>query len=187
MNQSEIEAVAQEFETAHARGEYFPREWFDLLSLDDAYRILLALTHRGRGDGARRIAKLAMGPGRICRRGYPRFVSISLQRGVCEPSVPRIGFKPSVGGLNRGGSYDYFSESCTGVLAASLEDAWLVAINIAVRAGGDPGYAVLQGPPDPPPPQRPRALAVLQTAGWNEAAPEARFFRRRSQPGDTCR
>jgi hypothetical protein len=47
MNQSEIEAVAQEFETAHARGEYFPREWFDRLSLDDAYRILLALTHRG--------------------------------------------------------------------------------------------------------------------------------------------
>ena len=84
-----------------------------------------------------------------------------------------VGFKPSVGGLNRGGSYDYFSQSCTGVLAASLEDAWLVAINIAVRAGGDPGYAGLQGPPDPPPPQRPRALAVLQTAGWNEAAPEA--------------
>jgi hypothetical protein len=26
---------------------------------------------------------------------------------------------------NRGGSYDYFSQSCTGVLAASLEDAWL--------------------------------------------------------------
>src|ERR1700760_3188119 len=31
-----------------------------------------------------------------------------------------IGFKPSVGGINRGGSYDYFSQSCTGVLAASL-------------------------------------------------------------------
>src|SRR5690349_9895267 len=44
-----------------------------------------------------------------------------------------IGFKPSVGGLNRGGSFDYFSQSCTGVLAASLEDAWLVAINIAAR------------------------------------------------------
>src|SRR3984893_1239149 len=32
-----------------------------------------------------------------------------------------VGFKPSVGGINRGGSYDYFSQSCTGVLAASLE------------------------------------------------------------------
>ena len=39
-----------------------------------------------------------------------------------------VGFKPSVGGINRGGSYDYFSQSCTGVLAASLEDAWLTAM-----------------------------------------------------------
>ena len=59
-----------------------------------------------------------------------------------------VGFKPSVGGINRGGSYDYFSQSCTGVLAASLEDAWLVAVNIAARAGGDPGYPGLQGPPN---------------------------------------
>jgi len=85
-----------------------------------------------------------------------------------------VGFKPSVGGINRGGSYDYFSQSCTGVLAASLEDAWLVAINISTRSGGDPGYPGLQGPPDPPPAHRPRALAVLQTAGWEVAAPEAR-------------
>jgi Asp-tRNA(Asn)/Glu-tRNA(Gln) amidotransferase A subunit family amidase len=85
-----------------------------------------------------------------------------------------VGFKPSVGGINRGGSYDYFSQSCTGVLSASLEDAWLVAVNIAARAGGDPGHPGLQGPPDPPSAQRPRALAVLQTAGWDVASPEAR-------------
>src|SRR3954452_13128882 len=81
-----------------------------------------------------------------------------------------IGFKPSVGRINRGGSYDYFSQSCTGVLAASLEDAWL----IAARAGGDPGYPGLQGPSEPPGARHPRALAVLQTSGWEEAAPEAR-------------
>jgi Asp-tRNA(Asn)/Glu-tRNA(Gln) amidotransferase A subunit family amidase len=85
-----------------------------------------------------------------------------------------VGFKPSVGGINRGGSYDYLSQSCTGVLSASLEDAWLVAVNIAARAGGDPGHPGLQGPPDPPSAQRPRALAVLQTAGWDVASPEAR-------------
>jgi Asp-tRNA(Asn)/Glu-tRNA(Gln) amidotransferase A subunit family amidase len=85
-----------------------------------------------------------------------------------------VGFKPGVGGLNRGGSYDYFSQSCTGVLAASLEDAWLVAINIAERAGGDPGYAGLQGPSEPPRAQRPRAVAVIETTGWEVAAPEAR-------------
>src|ERR1051325_11304033 len=85
-----------------------------------------------------------------------------------------IGFKPSVGGINRGGSYDYFSQSCTGVLAASLEDAWLVAVNISARSGGDPGYPGLRGPSEPPPPQRPRALAFLRTSGWDEALPEAR-------------
>ncbi|MGD9617529.1 MAG: amidase [Alphaproteobacteria bacterium] len=84
-----------------------------------------------------------------------------------------VGFKPSVGGINRGGSYDYFSQSCTGVLAASLEDAWLVAVNIASRAGGDPGYPGLQGPSEPPRAQCPHALAVLQTSGWEIAAPEA--------------
>src|SRR4029077_16890495 len=85
-----------------------------------------------------------------------------------------VGFKPSVGRINRGGRYDYFSQSCTGLLAASLEGAWLVAVNISARAGGDPGYPGLQGPAEPPTPRRPRALAVLRTSGWEEAAPEAR-------------
>jgi hypothetical protein len=60
------------------------------------------------------------------------------------------------------------------VLAASLEDAWLVAVNIAARAGGDPGCPGLQGPAEPPAAQRPRALALLQTAGWEVAVPDAR-------------
>jgi Asp-tRNA(Asn)/Glu-tRNA(Gln) amidotransferase A subunit family amidase len=86
-----------------------------------------------------------------------------------------VGYKPSVGALNRGGSYDYFSQSCTGLLAASLEDAWLVAAAIAARAGGDPGYPGLQGPAEEPPPAaRPRRLAMLETAGWECAAPAAR-------------
>ena len=55
MNQSEIAAAAQEFEAARARGEYFPRAWFDRLAIDDAYRILLALIRRRRSEGARRI------------------------------------------------------------------------------------------------------------------------------------
>src|SRR5207302_5715473 len=85
-----------------------------------------------------------------------------------------VGFKPSVGGINRGGSYDYFSQSCTGVLAASLEDAWLAAINIVERAGGDPGYPGLRGPPEPPPARCPRAFALLRTVGWEDASTEAR-------------
>ncbi len=60
------------------------------------------------------------------------------------------------------------------MLAASLEDAWLVAVSIAARVGGDPGYPGLQGRAEPPLPRRPRTLVVLQTSGWEEAAPEAR-------------
>src|SRR5208337_58967 len=63
-----------------------------------------------------------------------------------------VGYKPSVGAINRGGSYDYFSQSCTGLLAASLEDAWAAARETAARAGGDPGFAPLLGPLATPPP-----------------------------------
>jgi 2-keto-4-pentenoate hydratase len=52
MNEHEIAAVIAEFEAARARGEYFPKAWFDRLSLDDAYRVQLALIDR---RGARRV------------------------------------------------------------------------------------------------------------------------------------
>jgi 2-keto-4-pentenoate hydratase len=52
MDEREVAAAADEFEAARARGEYFPKAWFDRLSLDDAYRIQLALIAR---RGTRRI------------------------------------------------------------------------------------------------------------------------------------
>jgi Asp-tRNA(Asn)/Glu-tRNA(Gln) amidotransferase A subunit family amidase len=76
------------------------------------------------------------------------------------------GFKPSVGGINRGGSLDYLSQSVTGTIAASLADAWAMARAIADRVGGDPGYPGLTGPLTLPPPHRPTRLALLRTAGW---------------------
>ncbi len=85
-----------------------------------------------------------------------------------------VGFKPSVGGINRGGSHDELSQSCMGVLAATLEDAWQVASEIAARAGGDPGYPGLVGPLRVPPAAKPRRLVLLETAGWQAASAEAR-------------
>ena len=85
-----------------------------------------------------------------------------------------FGFKPTIGAVNRGGSYDGLSQSAHGTLAASLEDAWQVAYEIVKRCGGDPGFPGLYGPPHPPAPIKPRQLALLETDGWADASPGAR-------------
>ena len=85
-----------------------------------------------------------------------------------------VGFKPSLGAINRGGSHDGLSQSCHGVLAASLEDAWNFCWAIAQRAGGDPGFPGLAGPEDMPRAKRPRTLAVLETSGWAHASQSAK-------------
>jgi Asp-tRNA(Asn)/Glu-tRNA(Gln) amidotransferase A subunit family amidase len=85
-----------------------------------------------------------------------------------------VGYKPTVGSINRGGSVDFQSQSCQGVLAASLEDAWLVAREIAARAGGDPGYPGLRGPMTVPPARKPATFALLETPGWALATDDAK-------------
>ncbi len=85
-----------------------------------------------------------------------------------------FGFKPSVNALNREGSHDYQSQSCTGILGAALEDVWQVAHEIVVRVGGDAGTPGLRGPDSLPPAQKPRRLAVLETAGWDSASAGAK-------------
>lgn len=85
-----------------------------------------------------------------------------------------FGFKPTVGAINRGGSYDGLSQSVHGPLAASLPEAWRVVYEIAQRAGGDPGFPGLYGPADPPAPVRPRQVAVLETDGWSVATAGAK-------------
>ncbi|HXI99696.1 MAG TPA: amidase [Micropepsaceae bacterium] len=85
-----------------------------------------------------------------------------------------VGFKPSLGAINRGGSHDGLSQSSHGVLAACLEDAWNFCWAIANRAGGDPGFPGLAGPEEMPPAARPRTLAVLETSGWGLASPSAK-------------
>jgi Asp-tRNA(Asn)/Glu-tRNA(Gln) amidotransferase A subunit family amidase len=85
-----------------------------------------------------------------------------------------VGFKPTVGALNREGSHDYQSQSCTGILAATLPDAWQVAHEIAQRVGGDAGTPGLMGPERAPAPVKPRRLAFLETSGWAVASEAAK-------------
>jgi Asp-tRNA(Asn)/Glu-tRNA(Gln) amidotransferase A subunit family amidase len=84
------------------------------------------------------------------------------------------GFRPTVGAINRGGSYDGLSQSSTGTIAATLAEAWQVAYEIAIRAGGDPGFPGLFGPASAPAPQKPSRLAFIETSGWPLASPGAK-------------
>jgi Asp-tRNA(Asn)/Glu-tRNA(Gln) amidotransferase A subunit family amidase len=76
------------------------------------------------------------------------------------------GYKPSVGGINRGGSFDGFSQSCTGVIAATLAETWATARAITARAGGDAGYVGITGPMALPAAEKPKRVAILETSGW---------------------
>ena len=84
-----------------------------------------------------------------------------------------FGFKPSVGAINRGGSFDVFSQSTTGVIGASLDDTWTVARAVSARVGGDPGHPGLMGPLEAPAARIPRRVAMLRTEGWSVASKEA--------------
>lgn len=76
------------------------------------------------------------------------------------------GLKPSRGAINRG-ERQTASTTAHGVVAACPEDMWRVAIEVARRAGGDPGWPALRGPSAPPAPQQPLTLAVMETDGWS--------------------
>ena len=84
------------------------------------------------------------------------------------------GFKPSFGAINRGGSFDYLSQSSTGTLAATLAEAWSLAYEMAFRVGGDPGFIGLVGPAQAPGAAKPRKIAVLDTVGWAAATDGAK-------------
>lgn len=85
-----------------------------------------------------------------------------------------VGFKPTFGAINRGGSHDHMSQSAQGVIAATLADAWAVLRAIADRTGGDPGHPGLYGPQEMPVASVPSVLTVLQTPGWSEATDTAK-------------
>jgi 2-keto-4-pentenoate hydratase len=51
----DLQRAVEEFWAARSRGEYFPVDYFDRLTLDDAYRIQLALIDRRCAQGERQI------------------------------------------------------------------------------------------------------------------------------------
>lgn len=84
-----------------------------------------------------------------------------------------VALKPTQGGIHRG-ERQGSSQSTAGVHANSIEDMWQVAIEIAKRAGGDPGTLGLIGPDAPPHPVRPQTLGLLKTEAWSMLRPAER-------------
>ena len=86
-----------------------------------------------------------------------------------------VGFKPTHGGLPTGGIHLLSPTSDhLGVIAATVEDAWLVASQISVAAAS-PGIGLMGGAEDQSiVGRRPRKLIRLFTRGWNEAGNDSR-------------
>lgn len=85
-----------------------------------------------------------------------------------------VGYKPSLGAINRSGSHDHFSQSCQGAIGATLADTWAVMRAIADRAGGDPGFVGLAGDVDLAKKSKPARIGILETGGWSATTEGAR-------------
>jgi Asp-tRNA(Asn)/Glu-tRNA(Gln) amidotransferase A subunit family amidase len=103
----------------------------------------------------------------VAARMVPAALGTQVGGSVIRPAAycGNIALKPTQGAINRG-ERQTTSMSTTGVHAGSIEDMWQVAIEIARRAGGDPGRMGLFGPATPPEAVKPQTLIVLESAGW---------------------
>ena len=103
----------------------------------------------------------------VASRMVPAALGTQVGGSVIRPAAycGNVALKPTMGGINRG-ERQTTSTSTTGVHAGCIEDMWQVAIEIARRAGGDPGRPGLFGPATPPVATKPERLIVLETEGW---------------------
>lgn len=103
----------------------------------------------------------------IAARMLPAAVGSQVGGSIIRPAsfCGKVALKPSQGAITRG-ERQATSQSTHGVHAGCIEDMWQVAIEIARRAGGDPGRRALTGPDRAPEPRKPCTLAVIETAGW---------------------
>ncbi len=111
-------------------------------------------------------------------RMVPATIGTQVAGSIIRPAsyCGNFALKPTQGAINRG-ERQATSMSTHGPHAGSLEDMWQVAIEIARRAGGDPGRLGLFGPSTTPQARKPMTLAVMEAEGWAlmDAASQAAF------------
>ncbi len=102
-------------------------------------------------------------------RMVPAAIGTQVGGSIIRPAsyCGNFALKPTQGAINRG-ERQATSMSTHGVHAGGIEDMWQVAIEVARRAGGDPGRAPLLGPDTPPMPHKPLTVAVMEGEGWAE-------------------
>ncbi|WP_207538768.1 amidase [Sabulicella rubraurantiaca] len=103
----------------------------------------------------------------VAARMVPAAIGTQVAGSIIRPAAycGNWALKPSQGAISRG-ERQATSMSTHGVHAGSAEDMWQVAIEIAQRAGGDPGRVALRGPDTPPVPRRPATLALMEGEAW---------------------
>ncbi len=106
----------------------------------------------------------------VAAREMPATIGGQVGGSIIRPAsyCGNIALKPTQGAINRGERLGT-SQSTNGVHAGSIEDMWSVAIAIASRVGGDPGFPGLFGPERPPMAARPARLIAIETEGWASA------------------
>jgi len=111
----------------------------------------------------------------VAARMVPAAIGTQVGGSIIRPAsyCGNFALKPTQGAINRG-ERQATSMSTHGVHAGAIEDMWQVAIEIARRAGGDPGRLGLLGPERPPAPRRPERLIVMETEGWQSLDPASR-------------
>ncbi|HEY8613545.1 MAG TPA: amidase [Roseomonas sp.] len=100
-------------------------------------------------------------------RMVPAAIGTQVGGSIIRPAsyCGNVALKPTQGAINRG-ERQGLSQSTAGVHAGSIQDMWLVARAIALRAGGDPGSPSLFGPDTPPAARAPARLIVMEAEGW---------------------
>jgi len=146
-------AVTTEFAAQPARGTRNPWD--------------LTRTPGGSSSGTAASVAAGMLPGGLGTQGLGSTIRPASFCGV-------FAFKPSFGGINRGGSFDTISQSSTSTFAATLEETWEMARSITTRVGGDPGFMGVSGPLEAPAPAMPKRVALLMTDGWERTVDDAK-------------
>jgi 2-keto-4-pentenoate hydratase len=117
MDEREIDDAVGEFAAARERGEYFPRAWAGRLTLDDAYRIQLAIVRRRGGAGAHRLGwKVGL-----------TAAAIQQQFGVHEPVFGCL----LAEGLRQSGDSFYYDD----LIAPGFENELCVVLSRDLRPG----------------------------------------------------